>query len=573
MDGSEWSFDNLNSICWAIGSLSGCLPEGEEKPFLVQTIKNLLSLCESKKGKENKAVVASNIMYVVGQYPKFLKINWNFLKTVIKKLFEFMIEQFPGVQEMACNTFLTVSKKCGQQFVVDQSASDPTMKEPYIYELIRSLPDQIKILSDAHLLIYIEGLGYMIKEDENFERRVQFSIELLKNYQETYTQYYLIAQQSIDNIREDKFQKFLINYLRIAQRAVQPIGFAFYQQLLKMLPTLNEYYALYTQILLQQINTVGIHVLNYFTFKQIRQVRRETLKLYTAFFNASDQKEINSYQNIKEHIVGPICNLLEDYKQCIHEIKEPELLLTFTSMIEKLTTPIQELVPLILANIFQSTISLISQDFNSYPDHRINFFEFLKACVLHHFSALFTMPQEQFRLMIDCIIWAFKHQVPNLQELGLDLMFFILKNLNQSIEIANQFYFIYYKRLLQDIWEILTDSLHTSTFKLQAQILQLLFQVAASPEIVVALDSDQQLQNQSNLNHISQYLVVSLSTTFQTISQQQTAVHINRMFQNRDDSAKFRVELSDYLINLRQYAQNNDHLQTSQQAQGQQSID
>lgn len=97
MDGSEWSFDNLNSICWAIGSLSGCLPEGEEKPFLVQTIKNLLSLCESKKGKENKAVVASNIMYVVGQYPKFLKINWNFLKTVIKKLFEFMNEQFPGV--------------------------------------------------------------------------------------------------------------------------------------------------------------------------------------------------------------------------------------------------------------------------------------------------------------------------------------------------------------------------------------------------------------------------------------------------------------------------------------------
>jgi len=31
MDGSEWSFDNLNSICWAIGSISGCLPEQDEK--------------------------------------------------------------------------------------------------------------------------------------------------------------------------------------------------------------------------------------------------------------------------------------------------------------------------------------------------------------------------------------------------------------------------------------------------------------------------------------------------------------------------------------------------------------
>ena len=53
--------------------------------------------------------MASNIMYVVGQYPKFLKANWNFLKTVVKKLFEFMKETFEGVMEMSCNTFLKIS--------------------------------------------------------------------------------------------------------------------------------------------------------------------------------------------------------------------------------------------------------------------------------------------------------------------------------------------------------------------------------------------------------------------------------------------------------------------------------
>lgn len=72
-------------------------------------IRTLLNLCEIRKGKENKAIVASNIMYVVGAYPKFLKANWNFLKTVVKKLFEFMKEPFPGVMDMACNTFLTIS--------------------------------------------------------------------------------------------------------------------------------------------------------------------------------------------------------------------------------------------------------------------------------------------------------------------------------------------------------------------------------------------------------------------------------------------------------------------------------
>src|SRR5579859_1438387 len=52
------------------------------------------------RGKDNKAVVASNIMYVVGQYPRFLRAHWKFLRTVVNKLFEFMHETHPGVQDM-----------------------------------------------------------------------------------------------------------------------------------------------------------------------------------------------------------------------------------------------------------------------------------------------------------------------------------------------------------------------------------------------------------------------------------------------------------------------------------------
>ena len=88
-------------------------------------IKDLLGLCEFKRGKDNKvlcsllssclmllithvdclliqAVIASNIMYIVGQYPRFLQAHWQFLKTVVNKLFEFMHETHPGVQDMVC---------------------------------------------------------------------------------------------------------------------------------------------------------------------------------------------------------------------------------------------------------------------------------------------------------------------------------------------------------------------------------------------------------------------------------------------------------------------------------------
>ena len=81
------------------------------------SLQDLLGLCEQKKGKDNKAIIASNIMYIVGQYPRFLRAHWRFLKTVVNKLFEFMHETHEGVQDMACDTFIKISLKCRRQFV------------------------------------------------------------------------------------------------------------------------------------------------------------------------------------------------------------------------------------------------------------------------------------------------------------------------------------------------------------------------------------------------------------------------------------------------------------------------
>jgi exportin-1 len=39
IDGAEWSWDNINSLCWGIGSISGVLRENEEKAFLINVIR------------------------------------------------------------------------------------------------------------------------------------------------------------------------------------------------------------------------------------------------------------------------------------------------------------------------------------------------------------------------------------------------------------------------------------------------------------------------------------------------------------------------------------------------------
>uniref|UniRef100_A0A915CXG5 Exportin-1 C-terminal domain-containing protein n=1 Tax=Ditylenchus dipsaci TaxID=166011 RepID=A0A915CXG5_9BILA len=80
--------ENLSTLCWAIGSISGALNEDEEKTFLVTII---------RRGK-TKGCDRIKHKYVVGQYPRFLRAHWKFLKTVINKLFEFMHESHEGVK-------------------------------------------------------------------------------------------------------------------------------------------------------------------------------------------------------------------------------------------------------------------------------------------------------------------------------------------------------------------------------------------------------------------------------------------------------------------------------------------
>jgi exportin-1 len=77
-------------------------------------------------------------MYVTSQFPNFLKTHWPFLKTVINKLSEFMHEKHPGVQDMAAETFLKISKLTKHEFI----KIHPTDKDTDIFVnvLIKQLP-------------------------------------------------------------------------------------------------------------------------------------------------------------------------------------------------------------------------------------------------------------------------------------------------------------------------------------------------------------------------------------------------------------------------------------------------
>ena len=176
---SEWSpWNNLNKLCWAVGSISGAMSENQERRFLVVTIKDLLNLCENSRGKDNKAVIAANIMYVVGQYPRFLKAHWKFLKTVTNKLFEFMHEMHEGVRDMACDTFIKISQKCRRHFIVQQPDEDCPFIEEIISNIARFTSDLRNRSRVQHVL---RGLGsYMVGAQPNPEIQQELVTGLMR---------------------------------------------------------------------------------------------------------------------------------------------------------------------------------------------------------------------------------------------------------------------------------------------------------------------------------------------------------------------------------------------------------
>ena len=54
--------------------------------------------------------------------------------------------------------------------------------------------------------------------------------------------------------------------------------------------------------------------------------------------------------------------------------------------------------------------------------HQCNSIFFLQAVNYHCFAAFLSIPSAQFKLVLDSIIWAFKHTMRNVADTGLNIL-------------------------------------------------------------------------------------------------------------------------------------------------------
>ena len=328
VDGSEWSWANCNTLCWAIGSISGAMNEETEKRFLVTVIKDLLGLTEMKRGKDNKAVVASNIMYIVGQYPRFLKAHWKFLKTVVNKLFEFMHETHEGVQDMACDTFIKIANKCRRHFV----AMQPGETEPFIDEIVRNLRRITCDLSPQQVHTFYEACGYMISAQGQKSIQERLIQELMSLPNTAWDAIIGQANASPEILQDPETIKVIGNIMKTNVAACSSIGSYFYPQIGRIYLDMLTMYRAASSLINEGVQRDGPIATKMPKIRGLRTIKKEILKLINTYVEKADDLEMVHNQLVP----GLLEAVLVDYKRNVPDAREAEVLNVMTTIINKL---------------------------------------------------------------------------------------------------------------------------------------------------------------------------------------------------------------------------------------------
>eukprot|EP00300_Choanocystis_sp_HF-7_P013821 c18464_g1_i2.p1 GENE.c18464_g1_i2~~c18464_g1_i2.p1 ORF type:complete len:953 (-),score=291.63 c18464_g1_i2:86-2776(-) len=572
MNGSEWGWDRLNTLCWAIGSISGAINEDREKHFLVTVIKELLSLCEMKRGKDNKAVVASNIMYVVGQYPMFLKAHWKFLKTVVNKLFEFMHETHPGVQDMACDTFLKITQQCKKKFVmlhpsetstfVDELLQDNSFNEstlprpgggPQQYPF--TLRQVIARLEKRQVYAVYEGVGTMISAVGNEEmHRKQTLITMLMKIPND--EWALILQQNLSQpqlISDPDVLARLVHVLKINTSACVALGANFRNQLVFMYEQLLQLYRVHSEMISNAILTQGAVAAQHTAVRAMRTCKREVMKLIETYMKRSDD---NTF--VCTSLVPPLLEcVLADYNRLMPAARNPEVLLLFATIIDKVESAIYPEVPRILASVFECTLQMITHNFEDYPEHRTYFFRLIQAITTHCFDVYLQMSEAQLKLVIDSICWAFKHTDRTNSEMGLSILQTFLQQLESrpNPTLCQAIYQRFYMTFVQEVLYVITDTFHKSGFKQQSVILMHLFSIVHREQLTSPVfDVTQHPKVTSNREFVKLFISNLLITNFPNLTRNQVESLIDRLFQSSNNAPVFKNHLRDFIVELKEFA-------------------
>ncbi|KAK7199714.1 exportin 1 [Novymonas esmeraldas] len=530
LDRSEWSWHNCNTLCWAVGSISMALSEQDESDLFVKIITDLLTLFKSMSGKDNRAVIASDVMFIVGQYPRYLRNHVTFLSTVTRKVFQFMREQFPGVQDMAVDTFVKLSKQLDTKYV------EVTGCGSLAADVAKSWSSITEMLSLQQVQTCFSAAGYMIAAASTESERTLLLETFLSDTNARFKACTVTAAaagaafcQSEDAMVE------LLHYLRVFSNVAGTCGDIFVRQMMHISDSLYGFYRTFSEAQVAVIAEGGEAALHRPDMKYVRLAKREILRIFERFVSYATQLDFIA----SACLPCMFSVVLLDYEKAVAAAKEPGALALATASVCTLGRRIENDCAAILDHTFNATVAIIAHDMESRPDFRVNLFKLLQALNAHCFEAFICYTSTHEDVVLG-MLWATKHTDHPTMSTGLETLNLFLANVAKS-EYAEVFYMAYMQRIMVDIMVASMDSLHASGFQHHASILQKLFTISSMvPATTPTIGKDA----------IRAYLLESL-TVIPTLTHTSILTFVDMCYECFTEEDRFRTQFADFLIEVR----------------------
>ncbi|GBO13973.1 Exportin-1, partial [Araneus ventricosus] len=365
------------------------------------------------------------------------------------------LETHAGVQDMACDTFIKIAQKCRRHFVQVQVGE----VMPFIEDILNSINTIICDLQPQQVHTFYEAVGCMIaaQTDQAVRDHLIDKYMLLPN--EVWDAIIRQATKSVEVLQHEDAVKQLGNILKTNVRACMALGHPYVMQLGRIYLDMLNVYKVMSENIIGFIAKHGESAMKQSKIRGMRTVKKETLKLISSWVSRSTDPQM-----VLENFIPPLLDaVLLDYQRCtVPSAREPEVLSTMATIVNRLEGHITPEIPKIFDHVFECTLDMINKDFEEFPEHRTNFFLLLHAAVTHCFPALLNIAPAQFKLVLDSIIWAFKHTMRNVADTGLQILYQLLQNIASDEARSQSFYQTYYTDILQHLFSVVTDTSHTA---------------------------------------------------------------------------------------------------------------
>ena len=266
----------------------------------------------------------------------------------------------------------------------------------------------------------------------------------------------LQAGSNVDVLSDLDTLREISNVMRINTAVCTSVGTFYLSQLGRIFLDMLGLYRALSSVINDAIVQGGVVVTRTPKLKALRGIKKDILKLVKTFLQAT--KDLDA---VNASLIPPLLEaVLGDYSNNLPEAREWEVLTLMSTVAASLQVSRiadlevstkyrtqQHFTPNVSASldaVFEPTLLMINKDFIEFPEHRLAFYDLLRAINKHCFSgmlfflqvsqrlisllAILAIPAPQFRVFMDSVIWAIKHTMRDVSTLGLNCMSVLLSD-------------------------------------------------------------------------------------------------------------------------------------------------